>query len=132
MALAKSDGVKTVVLCPDPYGNTVDYEKPTKCSFANADYFNRAAIRFTSPDSSDATASSAGSFYVIHMHWRHWGSNVARAVGTYAGNMNYRAHALVHLSRPDHCSYLPEEVYSRFWIKIGSDDPVSYPLEGCV
>lgn len=132
MALAKSEGIKTVVLCPDAYGNTVDYVKPKKCSFANADYFNRAGIRSTSPGSSGATASSAGSIYVIHMHWRHWGSNVARASGTYAGNMNYRAHAIVRLSRPDRCSHLPEKVYSRFWIKIGNSDPVSYPLEGCV
>ncbi|HEX6687590.1 MAG TPA: hypothetical protein VF085_02865 [Solirubrobacterales bacterium] len=131
MALARSHGVKSAVLCPDEYGNTVDYVKPTKCSFENANYLNRVAMRSTSHGSGGAAASSAGAIYVRSLHWRHWGSEVARASGTYVGNMNYRAHAIVRLSRPDRCSSLPEKIYSHFWIKIGNDSPVSYPLEGC-
>lgn len=74
---------------------------------------------------------NAGAIYAINMRWKHWGSGVAKASGTYAGNMDYRAHAVVHLSHLDCCSSLPEKIYTRFWIKIKGEDPISYPLEGC-
>lgn len=118
----RSSGVKTVVLCPDQYGNTTEYVKPARCEFLNADYFQRPA---------GATVSSAGSIHLIAMRWRRWGGDVARAVGIYAGNMGVRTHAVIRLSRPDRCSYLPEQVYTRFWIRIGGNEPFSYRLEGC-
>jgi hypothetical protein len=66
-----------------------------------------------------------------HARWRRWGANVARAVGTYSGNRDYKAHAVIRLSRPQRCSYQPERVYSHFWIRIGNEEPISYRLEGC-
>jgi hypothetical protein len=60
------------------------------------------------------------------------GRKIARAVGTYRGNMDYSAPAVVRLSHPERCPHLPERVYSHFWIRIGADDPVSYRLDGCL
>lgn len=58
------------MLCPDEYGNTVNNVKPWKCSFENANLFDRVSGGF----------------------------KLARASGIFAGNMGYRAHAIIRLS----------------------------------
>ena len=110
---------KTFVLCNDEHGNTVERVKPRICSFHVAEFGERAV------------AASADFVDVITMRWRTWGGR-AVAVGTYAGDVGFRRHGRVRLSRRRRCvGYGHVTTHFRMRLRGDAADTFDFRLDGC-